>query len=122
MITHIHSAPILVADQDAALDFYVNKLGWEKRIDNMMGPEDRFLTVAPVGASTELALSTAAMMGESAVTTSGITLIVEDIDATYETLVARGVEFVDPVADQPWGARGASFKDPDGNFFFMSTE
>jgi hypothetical protein len=39
MISRIHSTTIVVADQEAALDFYVNTLGWEKAIDNQMGPD-----------------------------------------------------------------------------------
>lgn len=46
MITKIHSASIVAADQDAAVDFSVNKLGWEKRLDNPVGPNYRFITVA----------------------------------------------------------------------------
>ena len=37
MITYIHSATLLVEDQDAALDFYVGKLDWEKRADAAYG-------------------------------------------------------------------------------------
>jgi catechol 2,3-dioxygenase-like lactoylglutathione lyase family enzyme len=52
MISYIHSTTVIVKDQDAALDFYTNKLGWEKRNDNDMGNGERFLTVAPKGATT----------------------------------------------------------------------
>lgn len=40
---------------------------------------------------------------------------VEDIDATYETLKARGVTFLRPPTNQPWGLRTAYFVDPEGN-------
>ena len=37
MISHIHSATVLVSDQEKALDFYTNKLGWETALDAPMG-------------------------------------------------------------------------------------
>jgi lactoylglutathione lyase len=45
----------------------------------------------------------------------GVSLQVEDIQATYDTLVARGVDFLAPPEPQPWGGTLASFRDPDGN-------
>ena len=56
MITHVHSAGVPVKDQDAALDFQVNKLGWDVQIDQMMGEDERYLTVAPKGGQTQVAL------------------------------------------------------------------
>ncbi len=44
-----------------------------------------------------------------------IGLGVDDIDATYRELSARGVEFIEPPTDQPCGGRQAQFKDQDGN-------
>ncbi len=56
MITKVHSASVVVADQDAALDFYVDTLGWEKRADAPVSEDYRWLTVAPVGGDAEVAL------------------------------------------------------------------
>jgi lactoylglutathione lyase len=42
---------------------------------------------------------------------------VEDVDATYETLKAKGVTFLKPPIDQPWGLRTAHFADPEGNIW-----
>jgi catechol 2,3-dioxygenase-like lactoylglutathione lyase family enzyme len=39
---------------------------------------------------------------------------VPDVDAAYQSLAARGVEFEDPPANRPWGARMAAFRDPEG--------
>jgi predicted enzyme related to lactoylglutathione lyase len=120
MISHIELATIVVADQDAALDFYVNTLGWEKASDAEVAPGERFLTVVPPGATTQLVL---AVPSERNIDTrgqnSGITLVAPDIDATYETLTRRGLKFTQPVADMPWGARATWFSDPDGNVFFL---
>ena len=120
MISHIHSTTVLVADQDKALDFYVNTLGWEKAIDTPFGPEMRFLTVVPPGATTQLVLAHPSWHDtDTRGKASGISLIAPDIDATYETLSKRGVKFKEPVTDMPWGARATWFYDLDGNEFYL---
>lgn len=123
MITKIHSTTVEVSDQDKALDFYVNTLGWEKAMDSPMGPGMRWLTVVPPGATTQLVLGhTSWFAGEQASRhpgKSGISLVADDIDATYETLKAKGVNFKGPVEMMPWGDKGVWFSDPDGNEFFL---
>jgi uncharacterized glyoxalase superfamily protein PhnB len=42
---------------------------------------------------------------------------VEDVDAVYETLKAKGVTFLRTPTDQPWGLRTAHFSDPEGNLW-----
>jgi len=42
---------------------------------------------------------------------------VEDVDTAYETLKAKGVTFLRPPTDQPWGLRTAYFADPEGNLW-----
>lgn len=124
MISHLHSTTIAVADQDAALDFYVNTLGWEKAMDAPMGEEMRFLTVVPPGATTQLVLGHANWFDAEhpAPSKAGITLVTSDIDAEYATLTARGVTFKEPVATMPWGQKAAWFFDPDGNEYFLVEE
>lgn len=121
MISQIHSATIAVSDQDAALDFYVNKLGWKKSLDNQMGPDMRFVTVVPPGGSTELSLAHTSWVGDAATLggQTGISMITPDIDATYKTLTERGVRFKEPVAVMPWGQKAAWFYDTDDNEFFL---
>ncbi len=127
MISHIHSTSIVVADQDAALDFYVNVLGWEKAMDNPMGPDTRWLTVVPPGAVTQIVLALPSWYGSERTPrepggTTGIALIAPDIDKCYATLTARGVSFKGPVETMPWGAKATWFSDPDGNEFFLASE
>ena len=50
---------------------------------------------------------------------TGIGFVVDDIDASYETLRAAGVQFEMPPTKQPWGGTLALFKDPDGNIFYL---
>lgn len=130
MISYIHSTTIVVSDQELALDFYVNTLGWEKRIDAQMGDGYRFLTVAPVGGQAELALGPAQMFsippgagitrGRGMEGASGITFAVDDVDETYRTLSERGVRFTGPPEQMPWGDRATWLLDPDGNRFFFT--
>ena len=130
MISYIHSTTIIVSDQERALDFYVNTLGWEKRIDAMMGDGYRFLTVAPVDGQAELALGAAQMFtippgagitrGRGMEGASGISFAVDDVDATYRALVERGVQFSGPPEQMPWGDKATWMMDPDGNRFFLT--
>ncbi|HVL25156.1 MAG TPA: VOC family protein, partial [Thermomicrobiales bacterium] len=116
MITRLHSASVVVSNQDASLDFFVNKLGWEKRIDQPMGAT-RFITVAPKGSNAELALTPPEMMaeaGENGVKPGmnlGISFVCKDVKATCDEMVAKGVTFSMPPMEMPWGALGAHFQD-----------
>jgi catechol 2,3-dioxygenase-like lactoylglutathione lyase family enzyme len=123
LIAKIHSTMIAVSDQDKALDFYVNTLGFEKAMDSPMGPDMRWLTVVPPGATTQLVLADPRMAdpivpGRS----TGITLTTPDIDTAYATYTGRGVNFKGPVEEMPWGQKAAWFSDLDGNEFFLVEE
>ncbi|WP_116245582.1 VOC family protein [Nocardiopsis sp. FIRDI 009] len=122
MISRMHSTTVLVGDQEEALRFYVGVLGWEKREDNTMGPM-RWLTVAPPGAETALVLGQPEVYDQeppgAATRLCGISLITDDIDAEYETLTAKGVNFKQPPETMPWGDRATWFTDPFGNEFFL---
>lgn len=118
MISQIHSTTISVADQDAALDFYVNTLGWDKADDGLFGEGMRWLTVVPPGAATQLVLAHESW-AEKPSGNTGISLTAPDIDATYATLAAQGVQFKGPVEVMPWGGKAAWFSDPNGNEFFL---
>jgi len=124
VISHIHSTTITVSDQDAALDFYVNTLGFEKAMDAQMGEEMRFLTVVPAGATTQLVLADPswAPSGLKPGGQTGISFSTHDIDVTYQTLTERGVKFKQPVEVMPWGGKATWFYDPDGNEFFLAEE
>lgn len=124
MISRIHSTTIAVSDQDAALEFYVNTLGWSKAVDQQMGPEMRFVTVVPPGGGAELALADPSWApgGMKPGAYTGISLVSNDIEADYNTLTAQGVVFTEPVQMMPWGARATWFGDPDGNQFFLVEE
>lgn len=126
MISYIHSATVYVRDQDAALEFYVNRLEFEKRTDVPFGEESRWIEVAPPGRDTALALLRPEEMGRSSEELlgafTGISLVTEDIQATYERLIERGVEFTGPPQQMPWGSMATWINDPDGNRFFLTED
>jgi lactoylglutathione lyase len=103
MITRVASVGVRAGDQDRAVDFYVGKLGFEKRRDDPMGPDGRWVELAPAGAETALVPFTPCLV-----------FACDDIQATFEELRRRGVEFTQPPTPHPWG-HWAQFRDPDGN-------
>ncbi len=107
-----------VGDQDRARDFYVDVLGFELRRDNPMGPDQRWIEVAPKGGQISLTLVT---WFESMPpgTLQGLVVGADDIQATYDELVARGVPFDFPPTEMPGGTQ-AVFRDPDGNGLVLS--
>lgn len=115
--THI---PILVRDQDKALAFYVEKLGFEKRQDYGSKKGPRWLTIAPPGSEIEFALA----KGEFVVDPRSeegyqFTLTTPDCRGEVAKLKARGVEFREPAPVETPHGIVASFQDPDGNRFVL---
>ena len=104
---------IPVTDPDRAKRFYVDALGFTCGADEEFAPGRRWIDLAPPGGGAGITLVTwfDAMPAGSV---QGLVLAVDDIDATYEVLAARGVSFNGPVDDTRYG-RFASFADPDGN-------
>ena len=119
-----------VHDQDEALAFYIEKLGMELRVDVTV-PEMgnfRWLTVGPVG-QPDISIVLMAIPGPPAIeaetsaqlqelmakgATGGLFFSTDDIQATYEELRDKGVEFTQEPTTQPYGV-DAGFRDPSGN-------
>ncbi len=120
--THDHEDPLVLsggAAQDAAVDFSVGTLGWEKRLDNPVVENYRFVTIAPVGGDAELALNQPHIVGREPGGDTGVPLNVADIEGTCWTLVDKGVIFTKPLKAMPWEPRATWLQDPDGNTFFF---
>lgn len=116
MITQVHVVGIFVRDQARALDFYTNVLGLEMCTNEPMGPDVRWIEVAPQGAQTRLSLFPG--MEDRIGHSGSIVFKCDDIHATYEELRRRGVTFTQEPTDQPGGIMGI-FVDPDGNAFVL---
>src|SRR5512142_1849436 len=89
-ITHVRTVGIPVSDQDRALDFWVGALGFEKRSDYRYGEGQRWVEVAPPGASTSIAL-VPARDGYPAGVDTGIRLTTTDAAADHAALKGAGV-------------------------------
>jgi catechol 2,3-dioxygenase-like lactoylglutathione lyase family enzyme len=114
-IAEVGTVMVPVSDQDRALEFYVEKLGFEKRTDEPYGEGDRWIEVAPPGAATTIAL-VPPREGEPTGIQTRIGLTSEDIDADHAALRDRGVDadeavmrMGDPVPPMFF------FRDQDGN-------
>ena len=94
-VTKIGTVVIPVADQDREIEFYVEKLGFDKRTDIPFGNGERWVEVAPGGAVTTIALAPPPPGQSTGNRETGIGLQTEDIDAFHAELKAAGVD-VDP--------------------------
>jgi catechol 2,3-dioxygenase-like lactoylglutathione lyase family enzyme len=134
-ISQVGTVFVPVADQDRALEFYVGKLGFEKRGDFPYGEGARWVEVAPPGSAIAIALVSPSEGGTPGGDQTCCALATDDIDADHETLRARGVEVDAAVAregrarqllfDTGRQMRNATvpsmffFRDVDGNRFLM---
>jgi catechol 2,3-dioxygenase-like lactoylglutathione lyase family enzyme len=133
MIQRLSHVSIYVLDQDAAYDFYVNKLGFEVRTDQKMDNGFRWLTVGPKGQpglQIVLMPTTPSPMMDQATSDALRNLIrkgvmgagvlqTADCKRTYEELKAKGVEFTQPPTERFYGIE-ALMKDNSGNWFSMT--
>ena len=135
MINRLTVATIWVTDHNEALRFYTEKLGFAIRADFTNG-DYRWLTVG-LESQPDLEYQLAEVKPSHALTeeeASYLTKLVEagklgigpwktdDCYQTYETLKARGVEFLQPPTDRPYGIIEAIFKDNSGNIMVLSQD
>ena len=111
--TDVIAVGIPVRDQDRALEFYIGTLGFEKRIDGPFGG-GRWVTVAPAGASTSIAL-VAAADGAAVGVETGIRLGTADAAGDHAYLRASGVDVDPEVLRYPGVPPMFTFRDADGN-------
>jgi catechol 2,3-dioxygenase-like lactoylglutathione lyase family enzyme len=112
-VKDIRTVGIPVADQERALHFYVDTLGFEKRLDVPMGAGARWIEVAPADAATTIALIRAHDDLQAGVET-GIRLTCGDADAIHSDFLAHGVD-ADAVLRWPGVPPMFAFRDQDGN-------
>ncbi len=118
MLRQVAYVTLFIRDQDKALDFYINTLGFEKREKNPAG-RVKFVTVGLKGQDLQVVLwpGTPGKADPTAGPIPGTCIIdTSDLDGEFERLKALGVAFVEtePVV-YPNGAGYANFTDPDGN-------
>ena len=133
MIQRLSHATIYVLDQESAKQFYVDKLGFDVGTDFTMDGGFRWLTVRapgqpdieiilmPAGASPMMDVAVATKLQElvrAGALGTGV-FATDDCQKTYEELMARGVEFIQPPTDQMYGIE-ATFRDDSGNWFSLT--
>lgn len=119
MIKQIKLISIPVRDQNRALDFYTEKLGFTIITDQPFDGKQRWIELRIPTAETRIALFTAEGEEKRIGSFMNLSFKCDDIDHTYKELSARGVEFEGPPEKQSWGTY-AKFKDSEGNSFVVS--
>lgn len=135
MLRRLSATHIWVKDQNEALRFYTEKLGFEIRADVTHG-DYRWISVG-LKSQPDLEFGLSALRPNESLTEADVqtlTRLVEagelghgvwktdDCYAAYENLKAKGVEFVQPPMDRPYGTIEAIFKDNSGNIMVLSQD
>jgi len=134
-ISQVATVFVPVADQERALEFYLDKLGFEKRADFTYGEASRWIEVAPPGSKIAIALvSPSEGKSDRGDEAHHCALTTEDIEADHATLRARGVDVDAEIARKGKRRSGLVsteatvpdpvpsqffFRDPDGNRFLI---
>jgi len=117
-IAEVGTVIVPVSDQDRAIEFYTEKLGFELRTDTPYGDGDRWVDVAPAGAVTTLAL-VPPREGHSVGVPTNIGLTTEDVDADHAYLKEQGVDVDDVVRMGDPVPPMFFMRDQDGNQIFV---
>jgi len=120
MIKQVKFVSIPVRDQDRALAFYTEKLGFRVATDAPFGPDQRWIELSIPRAQTGVVLFTAPGQEQWIGNFMNISFQADDVFATAAELKAAGVEFVKEPKTEPWGT-AAIFKYSEGNQFVLSS-
>ena len=102
-----------VSDVDRAIEFYVDKVGFNLDHDQRVSEQLRFVQLTPPGSACSIAFGEGLGATLAPGSLDVIQVVIDDADAALEQLRANGVE-AEGVDEQAWG-RFVTFKDPDGN-------
>jgi uncharacterized glyoxalase superfamily protein PhnB len=129
MESRVAQVVLVVTNQRRSLEFYTERVGFEKKTDVQLPGGSRWVSVGPKGQDLELALWEVGSAVDPAqrdwskqwapARTPPVVLRVADCREAYQELSSRGVEFPQAPKEYPWGV-AATFKDPDGNLFSLS--
>ncbi|HUB37082.1 MAG TPA: VOC family protein [Solirubrobacteraceae bacterium] len=118
-ISQVGTVIVPVSDQDRAIAFFQENLGFEKRSDTPFGNGDRWVEVAPPGAATTLAL-VPPREGESPGIAMRTAFSTSDADADHASLKAKGVDVDEEVMHMGGPVPPMFFfRDPDENSFLI---
>jgi len=120
MIRGIKFVGIPVSDQDVALKFYTEALGFKVVTDQPFNDKQRWIEMMIPGADSGVALFTPPGHEGRIGDFQSVSFWCDDVFATAKALKRKGVEFEAEPRNEQWGSM-AIFKDPDGNKFVMSS-
>ena len=120
MIKAIKFASVPTRDQDRALAFWTEKVGLLVATDQPFNEKQRWIELRIGSSETRVVLFNFGEQGTQPGTPFNGALACDNVEQTYQELVAKGVEFVTPPQKQPWGMF-AMFKDLEGNQFMLSS-
>lgn len=118
MITNVKTVAVYVSDQEAALRFYTEMLGFEVRSNQPMGPRGNWLEVAPPGAETRVVVYPLEMMEGWEQRKRSMVFGCEDTEATCQELSNQGVSFTQGATKMAWRHRPQNWLPADGAAVF----
>jgi catechol 2,3-dioxygenase-like lactoylglutathione lyase family enzyme len=121
MVRGIKFVGIPVTDQDRALKFYTESMGFKVLTDQQFTPGQRWIELLIPGAETGLALFTPEGHEDRIGTFHSISFWCDDVFATAKILKGKGVVFAQEPKSESWGS-SAVFQDPDGNKMVLSSK
>jgi len=120
MIKGVKFASIPTRDQERALAFWTDQVGFLVHTDQPFNEQQRWIELRVKGSDTHVVLFTPDEHADRVGQFTGVSFWCDDVEATYAELAAKGVEFKGPPQKADWGS-AAVFKDPDGNSFVLSS-
>lgn len=120
MITQIKFVTVPVRDQEKALDFFVNKLGFKVATDQAMGPGQRWIELKIAGSPTMIVPFTPPGHEDRIGSFVPLSFQCDNVEKTAAELKAKGVQFKQDPKTEPWGT-SAIFLDPDGNQYVIGS-
>ena len=122
-LNQVWTVNVWVSDMERSVEFYTQKLGF---VVALVDDKNKWVELSLPGGFTKIALREPTMalgesyykyMTQSIGTSTGIAFETPDIKALYDDLKAKGVKFVEPPREMPWGGIMTTFVDLDGNEF-----
>ena len=120
MIRGLKFVSIPVRNQDAALKFFTEKLGFRVATDQPFNDKQRWIELSIPGAETGITLFTPPGQEDRIGGFQPLSFWCDDVFATAATMKAKGVEFAKDPKKEHWGT-SAIFKDIDGNQYVLSS-
>lgn len=120
MISHVKFVSVPTRDQDRALKFWTEQVGFQVFTDQPFNKQQRWIELRIGSSDTRVVLFVFDEQGLKPGMPFNGALACDNVEQTHQELVAKGVEFVSPPRKQAWGTF-ALFKDPDGNTFVLSS-